>query len=96
MAGDSILSGIGDLTGDLVKIFDNGVAIYQGIDTRIDALKKIKEDTPAPSNTAVAAPNPIQEKTTEQKTAQTTNNISLLLIVAGAIGAILLVIVLKR
>ena len=94
MAG--LLSGIGDLTGNLVKIFDNGLEIYAGVKERINALELINNDISEQGNTAVVAPASTQETSTQAKTAQLNSTISFLLIAAGAIGAILLVIALRR
>ena len=95
MAGENILTGIGDLTGKLVGLFDNGVSIYQGIQSRLDALKGIAAETPAVSPPVVMAPSPAQNQSDKEKTAQGLNNVSLLLIAAGAI-VVLLVIALRR
>lgn len=97
MAGiGDVFTGIGDLAGKLVGVFDNGVDIYAGIQNRIEALKLIKGETPEPNQAVVSAPSPSQEKSAQAKASQGLNNVSLLLITAGALGAILLVIALKR
>lgn len=95
MAGENILQGIGDITGKLVGIFDNGLGIYKGISTRIAALKGIDGEIPSSSSVKVVAPAPAQE-IPALKSALTINKVSLLLIIAGAIGAILLIIALRR
>ncbi|MDD5692249.1 MAG: hypothetical protein PHP10_03625 [Candidatus Omnitrophica bacterium] len=96
MAGNPILNTIADFSAGLVGIFDNGLQIYKGLGTRLDALNIISQDTPETKPVAVVAPSPAAEASAASKTAFTINNISLLLIAAGALGAILLVIALRR
>ena len=97
MAGESgIVSGLKDLTGSLVGIFDNGVQIYQGIQTRIDALKSINNEIPAANSTVVVAPDPRQELSASEKANQALKTNSILLIIAGVLSIILLASVLRR